>query len=468
MSLDLATITLRQAIAGLDSKEFSVFELTRETLLRARATEPDLHAYVEVFEDYALKTALSMDRSRPTQLPLRPLTGIPIAIKDIADIAGVKTRCGSKLRENANVAIRDAEVVHRLRRDGANFIGKTTTQEFAAGVVSDPCRNPWDLDRIPGGSSGGSAASVAIGTSLGALGTDTGGSIRIPSAVTGTVGLKPTWGRLPLDGIYPLAPSLDTAGPIARSVGDALFLYLIMANRKAEIAGLDEMLAPYGRKGLDGVRLGVPASFFTGRVQPDVLAAYQAAVSILGNLGAEVIEVDWTEAPSARAVGAIINRVETSAVHHDHIRDEEAGLLGRDLRLRAEAGSLLPADLHLRASIAREKVRDSMAMVFARHRLDAIVTPTTPGVAPRVDHLAVEYADGSEEPVGFALTRLTMPFNATGQPVISLPCGFDHDELPIGLSLAGKPDDEIGVCRIAHQYEQATQWFQTYAKAGVV
>jgi aspartyl-tRNA(Asn)/glutamyl-tRNA(Gln) amidotransferase subunit A len=209
----------------------------------------------------------------------------------------------------------------------------------------------------------------------------------------------------------------------------------------------------------------VPASFFTERVQPDVLAAYQVAVGILGNLGAEVIEVDWADAPSARAVGAIINRVETSAVHHDHIRGEEAGLLGRDLRLRAEAGSLLPADLHLRASIAREKVRDSMAMVFARHRLDALVTPTTPGVAPRADRLVVDYPDGTEEPVGFALTRLTMPFNATGQPVISLPCGFDHDELPIGLSIAGKPDDEIGICRIAHQYEHATQWFQTFAKA---
>ncbi|HYI25162.1 MAG TPA: amidase [Thermomicrobiales bacterium] len=463
MSLDLATITLREAIAGLDTREFSVFELTRETLLRARGTEPDLHAYVEVFEELALKTSLSMDRSRQAQLKLRPLTGIPIAIKDIADIAGVRTRCGSKLREQVPVAVRDAEVVHRLRRDGANFIGKTTTQEFAAGVVSAPCRNPWDLDRIPGGSSGGSAASVAMGTSLGALGTDTGGSIRIPASVTGTVGLKPTWGRLPLNGIYPLAPSLDTAGPIARAVGDALLLYLVMANRKAEIPGMDEMLAPSGRKGLDGVRLGIPTSFFTERVQPDVQAAYEAALGIMRNLGAEVIEVAWADAASARALGLIINRVETSAVHHDHIRGADADLLGRDLRLRAEAGSLLPADLHLRATIAREKVRDSMATVFVRHKLDAIVTPTTPGVAPRADRLVVDYEDGSEEGVGFALTRLTMPFNATGQPVISVPCGFDGDEMPIGLSIAGRPDDEIGICRIAHQYEQATRWFRAFA-----
>jgi aspartyl-tRNA(Asn)/glutamyl-tRNA(Gln) amidotransferase subunit A len=466
MSLDLATITLREAIAGLDAKQFSAFELTRETLLRARATEPDLHAYVEVFEDLALKTALSMDRSRGAQLQRRPLIGIPIAIKDIADIAGVRTRCGSKLRENVQVAVRDAEVVHRLRRDGANFIGKTTTQEFAAGVVSAPCRNPWDLDRIPGGSSGGSAASVAIGTSLGALGTDTGGSIRIPASVTATVGLKPTWNRLPVAGIYPLAPSLDTAGPIARSAADALLLYLVMANRKAELPGIDEMLAPTGRNELDGVRLGAPTSFFLDRVQDDVKAAYGVSLNILRDLGAEVIEVDWADAAAARATGAVINRIETSLVHHDHIRGEDASLLGGDLRLRSEAGSLLPADLHLRATIAREKVRDSMAAVFARHRLDAIVTPTTPGVAPAADRLVVEYPDGSEEGVGLALTRLTMPFNATGQPVISVPGGFDRDELPIGLSIAGRPDDEIGISRIAHQYEQATQWFRSFAKAG--
>ena len=463
MSLDLATITLRQAMDGLDRREFSVFELIRETLLRTRATEPELHAFVELQEELALKTALSHDRSRETQKARRPLVGLPIAIKDIADIAGSKSMCGSKLREDVPVAHRDAEVVHRLRRDGAIFIGKTTTQEFAAGVVSDPCRNPWDLDRIPGGSSGGSAAAVAIGTSLGALGTDTGGSIRIPASVTATVGLKPTWGRLPLQGIYPLSPSLDTPGPIARAVGDALLLYLVMANRRAEVAGIDAMLEPFGGKGLDGVRLGVLGGFFQDNLQPDVATAYALATQALAGLGAELVEIEWEGAPVARAVAALINRVEASGIHYDHIRGEQADRLGEDARLRFEAGALLPADTYLRAATARERVRDSVARLYARHRLDALVAPTLAATAPRADHLFVDFPDGPEG-VGPALTRLTMPWNATGQPVISIPCGFDRDELPIGLSVIGRPDDELGICRIAHQYEQATQWFQTHAK----
>jgi len=463
MTLDLATMTLRGAIAGLDRREFSVFELTRETLLRSRQMEPHLHAWVEVYEEDALKTSLYHDRAREAHKKRRPLMGLPIGIKDIFDIAGRKTICGSRIREDVAVAHRDAETVHRLRRDGANFIGKTVTQEFAAGVVSAPCRNPWDLDRIPGGSSGGSAAAVAIGTCLGALGSDTGGSIRIPASVTGTVGLKPTYGRLPLTGVYPLSPALDTPGPITRAVADALLLYLVLANRTAEVEGIDDMLAPYGDKGLDGVRIGVIGSFFTDNVQPDVVSAYHEATGTLAALGAEIVEVEWTEAPVARSVAAVLNRVESSAIHHGHIRGDEVDLLGADARIRFEVGALLPADAGLRAAMAREVVRESIARVYATHRLDAIAVPTLTATAPSAETLVAELPDGPEG-VGTALTRLTMPWNATGQPVISVPCGFDRDELPIGLSIVGKPDDEIGISRIAHQYEQATGWFQTFAK----
>lgn len=467
MTLDLATITLREAMVGLDNREFSVFELVRETLLRARATEPELHAYVEVFEEDALKTSLYHDRARDAHKKRRPLMGLPIGIKDIFDIAGKKTICGSKLREDVEVAHYDAETVHRLRRDGAIFTGKTVTQEFAAGVVSAPCRNPWDLDRIPGGSSGGSAASVAIGTCLGAMGSDTGGSIRIPASLTGTVGLKPTYGRIPLKGVYPLSPALDTAGPIARSVADALVLYLVITNRAAEVADVSAMLEPFGTRALDGVRLGAPTSFFTDNIQPDVEASFLAAVKMLTSLGAEVVEVDWADAQAARSVAALINRVESAAIHHDHIRGEEAHFINPDTRLRFEVGALVPADFYLQAKMAREAVRDSIARVYARHKLDAIVAPTLAATAPRADRLIVDLPDGPED-VGAALTRLTMPWNATGQPVISVPCGFDRDELPIGLSIIGKPDDEIGICRIAHQYESATAWFQTHARTAVL
>jgi Asp-tRNA(Asn)/Glu-tRNA(Gln) amidotransferase A subunit family amidase len=463
MTLDLATITLREAAAGIDNRDFSVFELIRETLLRSRQMEPHLHAYVEVFEDDALETSLYHDRARQAHKHHRPLMGLPIGIKDIFDIAGKRTRCGSKIREGVDVAHRDAETVHRLRRDGAIFTGKTVTQEFAAGVISAPCRNPWDLDRIPGGSSGGSAAAVAIGTCLGAMGSDTGGSIRIPAALTGTVGLKPTYGRVPVTGIYPLSQSLDTAGPIARSVADGLLLYLVIANRAREAADIDAMLAPYGERGLDGVRIGLPTSYFTENLQPDVASAHQAAIRTLADLGAELVEVDWAAAAVARAIAAVINRAESAAVHAGHIRGDEADLLGPDVRFRFEVGALLPADAYLRATMAREVVLASIARVYAKHRLDAIAVPTLPATAPLADTLTVDLPDGTEG-VGSALTRLTMPWNATGQPVISVPCGFDREELPIGLSIVGKPDDEIGISRIAHQYEQATGWFKTFAK----
>jgi len=464
MTLDLATISLREAISGLNHREFSVFELIRETLLRTRATEPDLHAYVEVFEEEALQTALVHDRAREKHKVRRPLMGLPIGIKDIFDIAGRKTLCGSPLRQDVEVATHDAEVVHRLRRDGAIFIGKTVTQEFAAGVVSAPCRNPWDLDRIPGGSSGGSAASVAIGTCLGALGSDTGGSIRIPASVTGTVGLKPTFERLPVTGVYPLSPALDTVGPIARSVADTLVLYLAIANRAAEIARIDAMLEPFGPKKLDRVRIGIPATFFTENIQPDVKASFIAAIETLESLGAELIDVDWRDAAMARAVAAVINRVESAAIHRDHIRGDEADKLDSGTRMRFEAGALLPDDMLRRARVARKAARDSIARIYAEYRLDAIAAPSTAAIAPRADCLFVDLPDGTEA-VGPALTRLTMPWNATGQPVISVPCGFDADEMPIGLSIVGKPDDELGISRIAHQYEQATNWFRTHAKA---
>ncbi len=464
MTLDLATITLREAITGLDNREFSVFELIRETLLRTRATEPDLHAYVEVYEEDALKTSLYHDRARESHKARRPLMGLPIGIKDIFDIAGKKTICGSKIREDVDVAIYDSEMVHRLRRDGSIFVGKTTTQEFAAGVISAPCRNPWDLDRVPGGSSGGSAAAVAIGTCLGAMGSDTGGSIRIPASVTGTVGLKPTYGRLPIKGVYPLSPSLDTAGPIARSVADAVVLYLVLANRAAEVANVDAMLEPYGPRGLNGVRIGVLTSFFNENLQPDVAASFATAIDMLKSLGAEVIEIDWRDAASARAAAALISRVESGTIHHAHLRTGEADLIGPDIRLRFEVGNLLPGDIYLRARMAREAVRNSIARVYAIHELDVIAAPSLAATAPRADHPFVDFPNGTEG-IGPALTRLTMPWNATGQPVISVPSGFDADELPIGLSIIGRPDDEIGISRVAHQYEQATNWFQTHAKA---
>jgi len=463
-NVDLTTITLKETIAALDTQAFSTFELVRSMLLRARGMEPELHAFVEVYEEDALQHALIDDRARTYQRARRPLLGIPIGVKDIFDIAGKPTYCNSRQRDGVKPAIRDAEAVHRLRRDGAILIGKTVTQEYAAGVVSEPCRNPWDLDRIPGGSSGGSAAAVAIGTCLGALGSDTGGSIRIPASLTGTVGFKPTFGRLDTTGVFPLSPALDTIGPIARSVEDCLMLYLSIANRAKEIASVETMLqADDAAKPLDGVRIGVPASFFTDNLQPDVAAAFAEAVAILRRLGAGIVEVAWDHAPVARAIALLISRIESSAVHHDNLRTDP-GLIREDVRARFEIGALLPGDVYFRANAARAIVRDSIARVYREHALAAIVAPTLAATAPLAAHLEVAFPDSSVQGVGPALTRLTMPWNATGQPVVSVPCGFDRDELPIGLSFIGRPDDDLALCRIAHQYEGATGWFRNGVK----
>ena len=462
--IDLTTITLGETIAALDRGAFSTLELVRSMLLRARETEPDLHAYVEVYEDDAVQHALIADRARAYHRARRPLLGLPIGIKDIFDIAGKPTRCNSRQRDGVKPANRDAEVVHRLRRDGAILIGKTVTQEYAAGVVSEPCRNPWDLDRIPGGSSGGSAAAVALGTALGALGSDTGGSIRIPAALTGTVGFKPTFGRLETAGVFPLSPALDTVGPIARSVADCVILYLSMANRTAEIASVEMMLQTgHAAKPLDGVRIGVLGPYFTDNLQPDIATSFAEAVATLRTLGASIVEVAWNHAPVARAVALLISRIESSAIHHHNIRTDP-GLIRDDIRARFEIGALLPGDVLIRGNAARTIVRDSIAALYREHALAAIVTPTVVATAPLAAHLEVAFPDGSTEGVGPALTRLTMPWNATGQPVVAVPCGFDRDELPIGLSFIGRPDDDLALCRIAHQYEAATGWFRQQVK----
>ncbi|MGC4190234.1 MAG: amidase [Thermomicrobiales bacterium] len=455
----LATLTIRDAMTMLDARAISAVELIAATIARMEVTEHGIHAYVHVLANEARQQALEADRHRVTQRRTRPLLGIPLGVKDLYDVAGLTTFANSAQRRNAPPAIRDADAVAHLRAAGGIVVGTTVTQEYAAGVVSAPARNPWDTDRIPGGSSGGSAASVAIGSCLGALGSDTGGSIRTPAALCGVVGLKPTWGRISTNGVYPLAPSLDTAGPIARSVPDVLTLYLALADRVAEIDAVDEMLAPFGPVGLEGVRIGVLGGFFTDDTNPDVIASMDNAVEDLRRLGAEIVELDWDGAAAARAVGAVVNRVESGTVHHTHLR-VDPDLMGQDARMRFEAGQIIPGSRYLRAKLARQVLRDDIARIYREHHLDAVVAPTTPAVAPDAETLQVEVPSGMEG-VGTAFTRLTIPWNTTGQPAITVPCGADRDGMPIGISFVGKPDEEVALCRIAAQYERATGWFRT-------
>lgn len=458
MMLDLRTLTLHDALKGLAAGEFSTAELIREALLRIDAADARIEAWVEVKARQAMELALAADRRRSIRTPTAPLLGIPIGVKDIFDIAGMRTRCNMESRLECVEAARDSDAVHALRRDGAILLGKTVTQEAAAGVISDPARNPWDTDRIPGGSSGGSAAALAAGTCLGALGSDTAGSIRIPASVTGLAGLKPTWGRLSAKGVFPLAPTMDTVGPLGRTVHDAAILYLSLAGRPAEIRTLENRFPEAGGS-LSGKRIGVLRSFFLNRVQPEVATAFQVAVVQLGELGAEIVECDWAEAEAARSVALITSRVESAAVHRKDLR-HAPDLMGEALRSRVEVGAILTADTYLRTRQVRFALRDSIADVYGTHRLDAIVAPTLPATAPRADEEDIIYHDGSTEPVGTAFTRLTSPWNTTGQPVISVSCGFDQNRLPIGLSFIGRPDQELNLCDLAHSYERAAGWYR--------
>lgn len=444
-------LTVRQALKQLDDKTTSTVGLMADTLARIQETDGDVVAWLDVRPKYLMELAAAQDRRRSLPKPTTSLFGIPIGVKDIIDVSGYQTVCNMEAREHVSEAGRDAEIVHHVRKSGALFVGKTTTQEAAAGIYSDPCRNPWDTERIPGGSSGGSAAAVANGTCLGAFGTDTGGSIRIPAALCGVVGLKPTYGRLSLEGIFPLSPSLDTPGPIARTVADTMALYLAMQGKHKDIP---EMWDRFPEAGADlaGKRIGVLTSYFNENIQPEIMTAQDAAIAKLRELGAEIVECDWRDAPVARIVAKNISRVECGQVHRDLLRSNPE-LMGEELRKRVEVGAILPADIWFTMLAARERIKRSIANVYKANDLDAIIAPSTPVTAPQAGERSITYADGSSEDTGAALTRLTGPWNATGQPVIAIPAGLDDLGLPIGLSLIGRPDQEWELADIAHALE---------------
>lgn len=446
-------LTIREAVKQLDDKTTTTAKLMSDVLKRIQETDGKVVAWLDVRPKYLMELATAQDRRRQLPKPTMPLFGIPIGVKDVIDLSGYQTVCNMEAREKVAESARDADVVHQMRKSGVIFLGKTVTQEGAAGIYSDPCRNPWDSDRIPGGSSGGSAAAVANGTALGAFGTDTGGSIRIPAALCGVSGLKPTYGRHSTEGIFPLSPSMDTPGPIARTVADTMALYLAMQGKHKDIPEMWDRFPEAGSE-LAGKRIGVLTSYFNENVQPEVLAAQETAVAKLRELGAEIVECDWQDAAAARIIAKQISRIECGQIHRDLLYSTPE-LMGEELRKRVEVGALLPADIWFTMLDGRERVKRSIAEVYGQHNLDAIITPSTPVTAPKVDEKTITYADGSTEDTGAALTRFTGPWNATGQPVFALPAGLDDIGLPIGLSLIGRPDQEWELADIAHALECA-------------
>lgn len=439
MSADLDEASLTEQVAALRQRRVSAPELL-EACLRRIESGRSLKAFITVTAERARRQAKLAQR-RLDQGDQAPLLGVPLAVKDLFATAGVRTTAGSRILRDW-VPRRDAAAVARLRQAGAVLVGKTNLHEFAYGVTtSNPhwgvARNPWDPSRTPGGSSGGSAIAVVTGMCAGALGSDTGGSIRIPAALTGCVGLKPTYGAIPLDGCVPLAWSLDHAGPITRRVEDAGLLFEVLAGRPAP-----------SRQRRDGLRVGILQGESTEAVDPDVRSAVDAALFALGKDRVQVREIRLPELALSVATQLVTLRSEASAVHLQWLRSRKRSY-GRDVLVRLQLGALIPAIDYVFAQRARDRLLTALSRCF--ERVEVIALPTTPILAPLIGERVHRWKTGSE-PIDGALVRLTLPFNLTGAPAISVPCAIARG-LPVGLQLAGAWGDEGSVLEVARLVE---------------
>lgn len=458
---DPTSLSLAEASRAIARRELSPRELTRACLERIERLNPRLNAFVLVTADRALAEAAHAEEELLAGQYRGPLHGIPIAFKDLYDTAGIETAAGSAVLRG-RVPATDATVVRLLASAGAVMLGKTNTHEFAWGTTTNnphtgPTRNPWDPERIPGGSSGGSGAAVAARCCPVALGTDTGGSIRIPAALCGCVGLKPTFGRVSRAGIIPMSWRFDHAGPLARTVEDvAITLNAISGYDPADFAtvpappvNLSEALVPDIR----GLRIGVPRDQFFGLLDAEVIVAIEEALEVFRGLGAHVDDVDpgFTREDVISA-WRLVN-VEGRLYHAPYLEQNPDAY---SEELRAVLLQPLPEPLDLAAAyLASYRVAEALRRTL--EGVDLLVAPTTMRPASRIGEDPVE-VEGVQLSTGAAFASLTMPFNIAGIPAISLPCGFSGEGLPIGLQIAGRPFDEATVLRAAFAYECATDW----------
>jgi aspartyl-tRNA(Asn)/glutamyl-tRNA(Gln) amidotransferase subunit A len=449
---DLAWLTLEELAARIRRHEVSAEDAARAALERIERFEPRLRAFITVMAADAIASARDADR-RPAGGTLH---GVPIALKDLFDTAGVRTTAGAKIFADRVPSV-DAEVVRRLRGAGAVFVGKTNLHELAFGGTNQnphygSTRNPWDLSRIPGGSSGGSAVALATASCWGALGSDTGGSIRIPASLCGIVGLKPTYGRVSLRGVVPLSWNLDHAGPMARTVRDVALLYATIAGHDPDDPGsadvpVDQPLATI-EDGVRGLRIAVPRDHFFERAEDEVGHLARAAIGVLKREGAAIEEVAFPRADELLATQATILGTDAAAFHRERIR-ERAGDFGEDVLARLRRGERYTGAEYAAARRRREEIRHAVVGLLSSYA--AIVTPTTAITAP-----LAEAADAIAQAA--RLTALTSPFNLTGLPAISVPCGTTAGGLPVGLQIAAGPWQERMVLRVARAYERATSW----------
>ncbi|MEU6819026.1 amidase [Streptomyces atriruber] len=448
-------LSLAAAADEIRARRLSPVELVDSVLDRIARTEPGLQAYVTVTAERARESARESARAATTGQMKGPLHGIPVALKDLIDVAGVATTASSQVRADHRAAA-DSTVAARLAAAGTALVGKTHTHEFAYGLTTPQTRNAWDPSRVAGGSSGGSAVAVAAAAATFALGTDTGGSIRVPAALNGVVGLKPTYGLVPRHGVTSLSWSLDHVGPLTRTVEDAALVMSVLAGHDPrDPASLPTPSSvdyrPLSGADLTGVRVGVPRNYYFEHVDPEVEAAVRSATAQLEALGATLVEV---EIPMARYVQATqwgLMVPEATAYHERTLRSAPEQY-GADIRVLLEAGALMSAGDYLRAQRARTLMRQAWLRML--DEVDVVAAPTVPVTAVRSDQEVIVWPDGTSESVSDAYVRLSAPADITGVPALSVPVGHDGAGMPIGMQLLGRPLAEAMVLRVGHAYEE--------------
>ena len=453
--MELTSLTLHEAADLMKRKEISPVELTQAHLQRIQHLDQHLNSFITVTPEQALQQARQAESEIRQGQYKGALHGIPIGLKDLYETQGIRTTAGSTFFANYKPEA-DAAVVEKLKNAGAVILGKLNMHEIALGVTNEnshygDCSNPWDLSRISGGSSGGNAAALAAGLCMGALGSDTGGSIRIPAALCGVVGLKPTYGRVSLRGVIPLSWNLDHAGPMARCVWDVSILLQAISGYdpddawSSDVPVEDYLTEP--KEGIRSWRIAMAADdYFTdpGVVDEDVKQAVRKAAQVFESLGARVEEVPFSNARDAAMANGLMTPSDAAAFHHQRLSENPQGF-GRDVLKRLQTGAAYTSTEYSLARRMQTILRCQFREFFKE--FDLLLTPTTPTTAP---------VRGSADAIERArlLTRFTAPFNLTGLPALSIPCGWSADKMPIGLQIVGKMWAESKVLLAGRLYEQ--------------
>jgi aspartyl-tRNA(Asn)/glutamyl-tRNA(Gln) amidotransferase subunit A len=459
---DLLDLSLTEAARFVADGDVSPVELVDASLARIEAVDDKLNAYIAVYSG-AREVAKAAETMLAAGHRLGPLHGVPIALKDNIGLAGRVTTAGSKILKDWRPA-QDATVAARLKGAGAIIVGKTNMHEFAwGGTSANPhygfVRNPWNTDRFPAGSSGGSGAAVAARTCYGALGTDTGGSIRLPSAINGIAGIRPTIGRVSNAGVIPLAWSMDTVGPMARTVEDCALMFNALAGHDPRDAGsarvpVVDYTADLGR-GVEGLRIGVIPDYFFHHLQPPVESAVRSALDTLTGLGAATVDLTVEHIHGNISAQLTVESCEPSTYHQRWLRERPEDY-GEDVRTLLELGELHLATHYLQAQRYRALLRAEFLDAFKS--VDVFVCPTLPFTATKIGETLVEIENGVQEDMLAAIMQFTGVPSLTGLPSLNVPCGFDQDGLPVGMQVIGRPFDEATLFRVGTAFQAVTDF----------